>query len=148
MSLITNRDTSKIFLFDNKYVKRTFKNISGGALTLNGGEVIGAIRTGGDAGNYYLCGHTATDGTQIPFGVNKSATAELADDETIEITICVAGDVAASKLTFAGATTLASLSDSVVGDDTDIRSIQDRLMSDTLGIYLQTTDELTGYDNE
>lgn len=140
-SLIVNRDTSKIFLFDNKYIKGTFKNTTGAILDLVGGELIGRIADGGaNNGLLVLCDATAVDGSQFPLGIMRNAYDDLANNATVTSTICVSGDVNKNALILKAGTTLASR--------VSLRTIEDRVLTDTAGIYLIESTELTKFDNQ
>ena len=135
--LTANRDTSKIFLFDNEYVKGTFKNNTGGDLDLVGGEVI--ARDPAD-GKLVLLDTASTTGLALPLGVNKSCYTALANAGEITMTVGVSGRIAESKLILLAGD---SLEDIIL-----FKRLRDRIAGDTAGIFLKATDELTAEDNQ
>ena len=134
--LFNNRNTAKIFLFDNKNIKGTFKNTTGGVLNLVGGELISRNATTGDLEVLTSAG---TLGRNIPLGINRVCYDALADTAEIPMTIMVSGDVSQDLVVLQGADTL----DTVISD----RRLKDRILGDTAGIFLIEVDELTEYDN-
>ena len=134
--LTVNTDLSKIFLFDNRYEKAPYNNSAYDSVTLAAGTVMGRV-----AGTGYIIPlvSSASDGSQFPVGV-------LADDfiveggDVLDLPICVSGDVDAGKLIFVTDT-----------DNLDVtvssRRLRDRIGSDTVGIKLVTTTEMTDFDN-
>lgn len=132
-----NYDTSKIFIFENQFQKETFINISGGPLEYKAGTLVGRITTGG---NITALASSAADGSNIPVGILAQDTGTLADDGTVEVYICVSGEVAQEKVLLQGSDTL----------DTAIsgRPIKDRIGADTVGIKLIAGTEMTAFDNQ
>lgn len=131
-----NTDTSKIFLFGCKYQSILFKNTTGADLTLVGGEVIGRDSTTLKGA---ILASAATDGSQFPLGINSTKSGVLADDDEIMIDICVYGEVAEDKIILDGSDTLNTL--------VSLRPIRDRILSDTMGVKLISSTELTAFDN-
>jgi len=128
--LFSEYDYSKVFLFDNKY--RTVSiTASGEDLDLAVGTLIGAV------GTTYQVYKSGTANIQL-IGVLAEAV-EISDGNSTTVTICIGGKVAEDKLVLDGTDTLAT----VVSNKT----IRDRLASDTMGIELASTDELTASDN-
>jgi hypothetical protein len=134
--LTTNYDFSEVLLGNNTFEKATLINLSGAVESLSIGTVLGRVSA---TGNVTLCVSTAVDGSQNPFAVLASSTTELADDATTAVSICDFGDVASEKLTFGGSDTLAT----VVGG----RRFLDLIPSNSRGIKLITSTDLTGFDN-
>lgn len=134
---ITNYDTSKIFLWNNRYDTFEYENSTGAEVTLEAGTVMGRIST---SGKVVPLDSGASDGSQFPIGVLNSKWT-VADGETVNVSLCVSGDVASDKLVF---TDEYDDLDTVVSD----RRLRDRIGSDTVGIKLVSGTELTGYDNE
>lgn len=130
--LTSSYDTSKIFLFDNKYRKVNIANATGSSFVLVAGTVIGAV-------GITHAPYDADTANQLPVGI-------LAEDITIltatnaDVTICNGGKVAEEKVVFFDTE---DTLDTIVSN----RSIRDMLISNTLGLELVTTDELTGTDN-
>lgn len=134
----TNFDTSKIFIWNNRFISGTYTNpsASGDEVTLAKGTVMGRI-----SATQKLTPLTsgASDGSQYPVGI-------LADDYTVdylesaEVFICVAGDVAEELIDLQGSDTL----DTVISG----RSIRDRIGGDTVGINLVAGTAMDGFDNQ
>lgn len=132
-----NTDRSQIFLWDNRTEKALYNNSAYGSVTLALGTVMGRV-----SGTGYIkpLVSSASDGSQFPVGV-------LSDDfiveggDLLELPIVVSGDVAAEKLVFVTAS-----------DNLDVtvssRRLRDRMGSDTVGIKLVSTYEMTDYDNQ
>jgi hypothetical protein len=124
-------DYTKLFLFDNKYRNVSIANATGAVLSLKAGTVIGAV---GVTYGVYKSG-TAN---QLPVGV-LAENIDIANGDTVSVSICVSGRIAESQLVLDGTDTLSTIVSN--------RSIRDRLASDTLGIELAGGDELTKIDN-
>lgn len=127
----TSFDTSKIFIFDNKYRTVTVTNSAGTDLAVTEGMAIGAV------GATYQEYKSGTSNIQL-IGVAAEAVTVPANG-TASVTICVSGKVAEEKIILNGTDTLAT----VVSNKT----IRDRFASDTLGIYFASANELTAADN-
>lgn len=132
---IINTDTSKIFIWDNRYENGLFNNSAYTAVTLRAGMLMGRNATT----NYLKQLESgASDGSQIPLGI-------LAHDIIIpassvqQISICVSGDVAEETVILSGTDTLDTIIDS--------RRLKDRINADTVGIRLIAKTEMTGHDN-
>lgn len=133
--LANNYDYSKIFLFGNRYETGDVTNAGGADVTILAGTLIGRV-----AATQLLtpCASGAGDGSEFPIGV-MAQDMIIPAGETVEISMCVAGEVAEEKIKFDGSDTMATLVDG--------RSIRDRIASDTVGILLITSTELTNFDN-
>lgn len=127
-------DFSKIFLGENRYASVEF-TASGADLELTAGMLIGKISA---TQKGKVLASASTDGSQFPFGIIPQDITVL-DGETKVISVCIAGNVAQEKIVLAGSDTLAT--------PVSLRSIGDRIMSDTLGIKLVKTTENSGFDN-
>ena len=134
-SLITNYDLAKIFLWAPKYENADLTNTTGGDFTFLAGTLLGRV-----AATQVLlpCVATAIDGSQFPVGV-LAADVLILDTETEDVPFCIGGSVAEEKIIFDGVEDF----DTIV----DGRSYRDRIASDTMGIKLVTTTELTDFDN-
>ena len=136
VQLFVNTDLSKIFVFGNEYIYAPYNNSAYDAVTLQAGTVMGRVSA---TGWIKPLVSSASDGSQYPVGI-------LADDFTIaggalvDLPICIKGDVISDKLVFS------SSSDNL---DTTIssRRIRDRIASDTSGIRLVPSTEMTAPDN-
>ncbi len=134
---INNYDTSKIFVFDNRFETATYTNPEGDDVTLLKGTVMGRIA----ASNKILpLESNASDGSQYPIGI-------LADDyevgytESATLTFCKSGDVVESKIIFYNGT-------DTVNTVVSSRTLGDRIQGDSLGINLVGGDQLTAQDNQ
>lgn len=135
--VINNRNVAKIFQHGCKYIKGTFNNDTGAELQLVGGELIGRDST---SGKFLILKSAGANGSNIPLGINRTCFADLADGVDIDMHICVEGDVAKDLVIFDGSDTV----DTVVSG----RTLGDRIIGDTAGIYLIEITELTDYDNQ
>ena len=133
---IINYDTTKLFLFGNRYKEVVYTNSTGSSVTLPAGLVMGRIAA---TEKVVPIAKAASDGSQFPVGINVKAVT-VANGATVNLTICVAGDVEKSLVLFPAGTDF----DDVVS----LRTIEDRIMSDTAGIFLIETAQLTGFDNQ
>lgn len=128
--LFSAYDFSKTFLFDNKYRKVNIA-ASGADVVLAIGTLIGAV------GATYQIYASGVGNIQL-IGVCAEAIT-ISDGTNADVQICTGGKVTEEKLIFDGLDDL----DTVVANKT----IRDRIASDTLGIELAATDELTANDN-
>lgn len=134
-ALFINTDTSKIFLWNNRYEEGFYNNSSYSAVTIPAGTLMGR-----NAATNYLKPLTsgASDGSQYPVGV-LAKDYIVSASSTVQIFICVSGDVAEETVKLQGTDTL----DTIISD----RRIKDRIGSDTVGIILKDSTEMTGHDN-
>lgn len=131
----TNYDVSKIFLWNNRFESGEVQNSTYDDLTLPMGRLMGRVTITGK-----LKAHNSsnTDGSEYPIGVlNQEHIIEAGETKTVSI--CISGDVAEEKVVLYGSDLMSTAVDG--------RQIRDRIQSDSVGIILRTTDELTGYDN-
>jgi hypothetical protein len=134
---IIKTDISKIFLWNNRFEAAQYTNGGGAPVTLAEGTLLGRISA---TGKVIPLASAAADGSQFPVGILNEEKI-VAPGATIDLFMCVSGDVDSSKVVLAGADTL----DTVISG----RRIRDRIGSDTVGIKLVApADELTAYDNE
>jgi hypothetical protein len=133
--LTTHFDTSKIFLWNNRYKTATYTNSTGATVNLVAGRLMGRILA---SQKLLPLASAAVDGSQFPVAV-LAESRDVANGETVTLTICVGGDVAEEKIILSGADTLST--------EVSGRSIRDRIAADTLGVHLVTASELTGTDN-
>lgn len=132
---IITKDVSNIFVFNNRFETVVYTNPTGGNVTLKAGQVMGKIASSNKVIPLIAA---AVDGSQYPVGiVNKTIT--VAAGVTVNISICVAGDVVKDKLLFNASETLATV--------VELKTIGDRIGSDTVGIKLVTSTEMTAFDN-
>jgi hypothetical protein len=133
--LTNNYDYSKIFLFGNQYENGSIENATGAAVTIPAGTLMGRI---GATQLLTPLASAAVDGSQFPVGV-LAQTVIIPATTTLEISIGISGDVAEEKIIFDGTDDLDTL--------VSARSLRDRIASDTMGIKLVASTELTGFDN-
>lgn len=141
-------DISKIFVFGNRYQQASFINGTGAQASFAAGTVVGRIAA---TGKITICDSTATDGSQFPIGILKTAITDLANAASIDANYCLKGDVVADKLVFSGAETLSTVVTVVDGDVAPTNTTYVKIMRDliqALGIILVDSTELTGYDNQ
>lgn len=129
-------------------MKMTYTNTTGSEVTLEAGRLIGRIYSSGKA---WPQGATATDGSEQPVGVCGD-TYVVANAATVEITVCIGGDVDPALIKLSGAETL----DTVVtrtytdsGTETTaipVGRIRDLIARNTQ-IILSPSTELTKFDN-
>ena len=133
--LATYYDISKIFVWDNRYEKGAFTNDTYDPIIIPQGRLMGRVAT-----TQELKPHDATsvDGSQYPVGVMLN-TVTIEEGETLDLDICVSGDVVEAKIVLA---TDDEMSTVISG-----RSIRDRIAADTVGIKLVGNDEQTAFDN-
>ena len=129
-------DVSKIFVNNNRYESGTFLNASGGTLSYAPGTVLGRIAA---SNKLVPMASAAVDGSQYPVGILKSTITDLADAGEEVVNFCMSGDVVKEKLVLDGGDTLQTV--------VALKTIEDRIGADTVGVILVDTDELTGYDN-
>jgi hypothetical protein len=135
--LVVNTDTTKIFLWNNRYENGVVENDEVyDDLVLAAGTVMGRIAA---TNKLVVIDKAASDGSQFPVGVlNQDWTIEAGDEQTVSI--CVAGDVNQNALVLPSGT---ALTDVISG-----KTLFDRIGSDTVGIKLVPSTELTGFDND
>ena len=134
--MIVNTDTSKIFLWNNRYESATYNNSAYSSVTLLAGTLMGRVSA---TGWIKPLASGASDGSQYPVGI-------LANDVTVDgggletLSICVAGDVAEEQIILQGSDTMETTISS--------RRLRDRIAADTLGIKLVQRTDNTAYDNQ
>jgi hypothetical protein len=135
---IFHRNLAKIFLRNNRFDSFTYTNDTGEEKTLLAGTVMGRKTADGEI--IPLDGD-ASDGSQYPIGILNEDRV-VADGESVEVSVCVSGDVAEEMLI------LEDVYDDLDTTIIDGRLLRDRIGADTVGVRLVTTDELSGHDNE
>jgi len=139
--LAGNYDTSKIFLSNRSSEKGRFLFTNGAYdKVLSPGTLLG--RKASD-NTLVPFDSAASNGSQFPVGVLMSDLGTLLASATldVQVTMCVAGDVAKGKILFRGTITDTLLT--VVAS----RTVADRIAADTVGIKLIPTVEMTEFDN-
>jgi hypothetical protein len=137
-SLIQNRNTENIFLQVDITKTGTFKNITGAALDLVPGQVLGRVGTGGDLGKIVALDPAATDGSQFPYGICMTTSDAIADDGEVAVTVLKAGIVDKELVVM--------LSGDAITNVVTLITVEDRL--EAMGIYLKTVTQLSAYDNQ
>lgn len=133
---IIKTDLSKIFILNNRYKTSQFTNGTGAPVTIPEGKLLGQINA---TGKVAVLASASSDGSQFPVGICAQEYI-VAAGATVDMTYCVAGDVASGKVVLDGSDTMATV---VTG-----RTIGQRIGSDTVGIILVASTEMTAYDNE
>jgi len=139
--LTVNSDTSKIFIGDNRHDLFNYANDNSGGtddITIPAGTLFGRKHADG----YVIpLASGASDGSQFPIGIlREDKTIVYGEDFDGQITLCVEGRVAEDKVIFQGSDTLNTVVSS--------RRLRDRIGSDTVGIKLVPSTEMTGHDND
>lgn len=142
--MTSNYDLSKIFVYNNRYETDNYVNNSSYAtITILAGTVMGRIAL---TGVLVPLISSSVDGSQFPVGI-LAQDVTLAAGQTVQCSICVAGDVAQEKVIFwsnqGGSTTLGDTMNTIVSN----RTLHDRIQGDTVGIKLTPGTEMTGFDN-
>ena len=135
--LNSNYDFSKVFLGDNRYESATLLNASEtDEIEFPAGTLLGRI---GSSNKVVPLTSAASDGSQFPVGILAN-TITLAAEAEGTVSMCVSGDVATEKVILQGSDTMATV--------ISTRTIKDRIGSDTVGIKLVSSTDLTGFDNQ
>lgn len=135
--LVTNYDSSKIFLGDNNYITADYTNDGYDDVTLAAGTVMGRVAA---TDKVIPLESDASDGSQYPVGIlAEAATVEAGADAVLSL--CNYGDVEESQLVLEKVgDTLATV---ISG-----KTLRDRIAADTAGVRLQLATEMTGEDNQ
>lgn len=131
-----NQDTSKIFVWDNRTEQYEINNPTYDDVEYPAGTLFGRISA---TGLLAPLEYDAADGSQFPIGILFQDSV-VPEGETVKLTLCVSGDVVQDKVILQSGTTW----DSVISG----RRLFDRVGSDTVGIKLVASEELTEYDNQ
>lgn len=132
--LTVNTDTSKIFLWDNRFDKGSYANSTYVTATILAGTVVGMTT----AGALVPFTSGASNGSQYIVGIlNEDHVLEAGESK--EIYFCVSGDVAEEMLLFQGSDNLGT----VVGG----RRVREKIAAETVGINLIASTDLTKNDN-
>lgn len=129
-------DVSTIFIWDNKYQDAVLKNTTGGLFTFPAGTLLGRNSATGDV--EALDSTVTTQGQNIPVGILAQAV-EIVDTATAPVSMCVSGNVVEDKVVLGGTDTL----DTVIA----LKRLRDRIGSDTVGVNLVSSTEMTSPDN-
>lgn len=135
VQLFINTDLSKIFLWQNRHDKGSFNNATYDPLVMKAGTLLGRVAT---TQSLKICSSAETDGSQFPVGV-LSEDITIEEGDVVDVSFCVSGDVAEEQVILHNADTMNTVISS--------RSMRDRIASDTVGIKLVQSDEMTAFDN-
>ena len=123
-----------IFIGDNSFENVEYK-APAGQVVLADGQLMGKVAA---TGKLLELKSAATDGSQVPYGV-LVGNHTIESGETPTFSVAVSGKIAKELVTFDGSDDMAT----VVSD----RSLEDRILGDTLGIKLISSTENTIADN-
>lgn len=98
--LSVNTDTSKIFIWENRYFSAPYNNSAYGSVTILAGTVMGRVTS---TGYVKPCDSTASDGSQVPVGI-LAEDLIAAGGSLLNVSLCYYGDVAKEQLIFARST--------------------------------------------
>lgn len=132
--LTVNTDTSKIFLWENRYSSGIYNNSSYGTTTLVAGTLMGRVTA---SGKVVPLNSVATDGSQFPVGILADDFILVDEGADVSVPFCIYGDVNAANVIF-------------FGGDTFDTVVDGRLLRDLIhvaGIRLIDSTEMTAYDN-
>jgi len=132
-----NYNTAKIFVGENQYESGSYTNDEYADSPLEAGTLMGRVAS---TGKLVQLKSGATDGSQFPVGI-LAESRTISGGETVNLTICVSGRVVENKVVLDPGDSLETIIDSW-------RRLRDHIASDTVGIKLVPTTELTGTDNQ
>ena len=147
--LITNFDTRKLFIGDNRYKTADYTNSSGSTVTLTKGMLLGRIFASNKVKPHAA---SATDGSEYPVGI-LSGDYSVADGATVTVTFCCGGDVAKELVTLGGSDTFATVvtrtyTDSASNTVAIAHGTIEDLITARTHINLVSATDLTGNDNQ
>lgn len=131
-----DNNVAKIFVCGNRYTEGSYTNDTYADIILPAGTLMGRV-----AATQALMplSSIANDGSQYPIGI-LAEDIFVAEGAQQDISICVMGDVVEDMIGFAHA-----------GDNMNTlvsgRSLRDRIGSDTVGVKILHTRDLSNYDN-
>ena len=135
--LFVDYDYSKIFIFNNDYIKGDLLNNTGAERDFMPGTLLGRISA---TGKLVELDPTVADGSQFPVGILKTCVLALDDAAEASVNACNGGEVAEEMLILKAGVTL----DDIVNGGVRLR---DMIASANLGIKLVKGVELTKADN-
>lgn len=134
---ITNYDLAKIFVYNNRYETGSINNSLYSPLTLLAGTVMGRVAL---SNNLMPWSSNAINGSQYPIGI-LAADCVIQDGDSLNVPICIAGDVVQDKIIcFHAGDTLTTVVSS--------KTLFDRIGSDSVGIKIVPNNENTYLDNQ
>lgn len=138
--LSQNYDTSKTFVWGNRFQTESYTNDTYDPITLATGTVMGRVFA---TGKVVPFASDAVDGSEEPIGVlQEGFVAE--GGTTSNVSICVAGDVVQSKLVFGNGTDTLETQITNLGN----RRVKDALQGMSVAIKLIASTELSQTDNQ
>ena len=129
--LTTVYDTTKLVLKGGEFNSAVYTNSTGGPITISVGTLLGRVSA---TDKVLPLKSAAVDGSQLPVGISTQEIT-VADTESATIEFVIAGEVEGTLLVLDGTDTLAT---AISG-----KTLGDRIKSDTLGILLINSDELS-----
>tara|TARA_R110000796_G_scaffold60642_9_gene140318 strand:- start:7959 stop:8390 length:432 start_codon:yes stop_codon:yes gene_type:complete len=129
--LTTVFDTTKLVLKGGEYNNAVYTNSTGGPITILVGTLLGRVSA---SDKVLPLKSAAVDGSQFPVGISCQEII-VADAASVTLEFVIAGEVEGTLLVLDGADTLATAIDG--------KTLGDRIKSDTLGILLINSDELS-----
>lgn len=134
---IINTDLTKIFLGNNRYEDATYNNSSYSAVDLVAGTLMGRVYA---TGKVVPLDSENTDGSKYPVGILANDYHLVDEGADVVVSLCIKGDVNESEIIFTDGDSM----DTVV----DSRLLRDRIASDTAGIIIVSSTEMTAFDNQ
>ena len=133
--LAADTDRCKAFIWNNIFEVGSMLNATAGALTYEIGTLLGRVAA---SNKLVPLTSAAVDGSALPVGI-LAEQVTIAAGASANVNFCVAGDVDSSFVILQGADALTTV--------VDLKTIGDRIKSDTIGIRLVTVTESTFFDN-
>lgn len=133
--IFTDYDRSKIFIFNNYFESATYTNSTGSEKTLAAGTVLGKIAA---TGLVVPLDPAGVDGSQYPCGI-LTQDVTVANGASATVNYGISGDVNENAVVLDGGEALT--------DVIELKTIADRIKSDTMGIRLVATLDHTNFDN-
>lgn len=125
----------KAFIFNNEFEIGSLLNATAGALTYKVGTLLGRVAASNEL---VPLTSAAVDGSALPVGI-LAEEVTLAAGASTDVNFCISGDVDSGVLILQGADALTTV--------VDLKTINDRIKSDTQGIRLVAVTDGTFYDN-
>jgi len=133
--LAADTDRRKAFVWNNIFEVGSMLNATGGSLTYAIGTLLGRVAA---SNKLVPLTSAAVDGSALPVGI-LAEEVTIGAGASLDVTFCVAGDVDSSFVILQGADALTTV--------VALKTIADRIKSDTIGIRLVTVTESTFFDN-
>ena len=130
-------NVGKIFVWDNKHKEGNLRNSTGGILTFEPGTLLGRES---DTGDYVILrSAVGTKGENTPAGILATSVVDLADAASAPVHVCIFGEVVKDKVIFEGADGFNTI--------VALKTLEERIQSDTMGIKLVNSTSMTKPDN-